>query len=327
MRDTKNFVCQRPHRRPRAQGDFSSPLFGTIYDPATAAPNPAGGLVLQPFAGNRIPSDRFDPVAQQVLQLYAAPNTNFNALASNFVNNPALKRTDDQFDIRIDHRLNDANNLFGRYSFGDATQLFPECHADRAESLRRRQRQRQPQPVCARRAWPSITSTPSPTGFCPKPVSGFTRTNYTGLPLGNGDPLLDKIIIPNQRYNDTIQTIPTFGISGITAIGPQGNVPNFSVLNNYQVSENLSYTLSGHTFKFGGDFIRRQLNNNFTGAPTGAFSFSGVYTTVNAAGAARPGKCVRGFPAGPAGELQLATFSPAASDAAMSSRPPIFRTT
>jgi len=62
------------------QGDFSSPLFGTIYDPATAAPNPAGGLTLQPFAGNRIPSGRFDPVAQQVVvQLYAPPNTNFNA--------------------------------------------------------------------------------------------------------------------------------------------------------------------------------------------------------------------------------------------------------
>src|ERR1043166_8230479 len=111
VRDTKNFVANVPTLAAR-QGDFSSPLFGVIYDPATAAPNPAGGLTLQPFAGNRIPSGRFDPVAQQVVQLYAPPNTNFNALASNFVNNPALKRTDDQFDIRIDHRLNDANNLF-----------------------------------------------------------------------------------------------------------------------------------------------------------------------------------------------------------------------
>src|SRR5690349_13966319 len=103
VRDTKNFVANVPTVLEK-QGDFSSGLFGTIYDPATAAPNPAGGIVLQPFASNRIPSARFDPVAQQVLQLYADPNTNFNALSANFVNNPALQRTDDQFDIRIDHR-------------------------------------------------------------------------------------------------------------------------------------------------------------------------------------------------------------------------------
>src|SRR5439155_17895811 len=88
---------------------------------------------------------------------------------------------------------------------------------------------------------------------------------------------------------------------------------NFSVLNNYQVSENLSYTLgSGHTFKFGGDVIRRQLNNNFTGAPTGAYSFSGVYTTVNAASAARPGNAfadfLLGVPAGSNRDILLGGF-------------------
>ena len=155
---------------------------------------------------------------------------------------------------------------------------------------------------------------------------GFTRTNYNGLPLGNGDPLLNKINIPNQRYNDTIKTIPTFGISGITTIGPQGNVPNFSVLNNYQVSENLSYTFSEHSLKFGGDIIRRQLNNNFTGAPTGAYSFSGVYTTVNAASAARPGNSFA-ISCSDCPPVPIATSCSVVSDAVTSSPPPTSRTT
>src|SRR5215472_115936 len=93
VRDTKNFVSNVPTALER-QGDFSAAAFGTIYDPATAAAGASGGLVLQPFPGNRIPSQRFDPVAQQIVSLDALPNTNFGALASNFINNPALRRTD-----------------------------------------------------------------------------------------------------------------------------------------------------------------------------------------------------------------------------------------
>jgi hypothetical protein len=288
VRDTKNFVSNVPTAAERL-GDFSAAGFGTMYDPATAASNGSGGLTLQPFAGNRIPSQRFDPVAQQIVSLYAPPNTNFGALASNFVNNPALRRTDDQFDIRIDHRINDANNIFGRYSFGDATQLFPNAMLTPQNPFGGGSGKGNLSPLRAQSLALNYIHTFS-ARFLAETRLGFTRTNYTGLPLGNGNPLLNNINIPNQRYNDTIQTIPTFSVSGLTALGPQGNVPNFSVLNNYQVSQNLNYTLaSGHSLKFGGDFFRRQLNNNFTGSPTGAFSFSGTYTTVNAASAARPG--------------------------------------
>lgn len=301
VRDTKNFVSNVPTQQER-QGDFSASAFGTIYDPATAAPNGAGSLTLQPFPGNRIPVQRFDPVAQQILGLYAAPNTNFGGLASNFINNPALKRTDDQFDIRIDHRLNDSNNVFGRYSFGDATQLYPNAMLTAQNPFGGGTGKGNLSPLRAQSLALNFIHTFSPR-FLAETRFGFTRTNYSGLPLGNGDPLLNNINIPNQRYNSSIQTIPTFGVNGLTTLGPQANVPNFSVLNNYQVSENLSYTLGfGHTLKFGGDMIRRQLNNFFTGSPTGAFSFSGVYTTVNAASGAKAGNAFADFLLGlPAG--------------------------
>jgi hypothetical protein len=271
----------------------------------------AGASRFQPFAGNRIPAQRFDPVAQQILTLYASPNTNFGGLASNFVNNPALKRTDDQFDFRIDHRINDSNNVFGRYSFGDATQLFPNAMLTTQNPFGGGSGKGNLSPLRAQSLALNYIHAFS-NRFLAETRLGFTRTNYNGLPLGNGDPLLDKINIPNQRYNDTIKTIPTFGVSGLTTLGPQGNVPNFSVLNNYQVSENLSYTFSRHSLKFGEDMIRRQLNNNFTGAPTGAYSFSGVYTTVNAASAARPGNAfadlLLGLPASSNRDILLGGF-------------------
>jgi hypothetical protein len=311
VRDTKNFVSNVPTPAER-QGDFSAGAFGTIYDPATATAATGGGLALQPFAGNKIPAPRFDPVATQILALYALPNTNSGALASNFVNNPALNRTDDQFDMRIDHRLTDANNIFGRYSFGDAKQLFPNAMLTAQNPFGGGSGKGNLSPLRAQSLALNYIHTFSPR-FLAETRLGFTRTNYTGLPLGNGNALLNNINIPNQRYNSSIQTIPTFGVSGVTTLGPQSNVPNFSVLNNYQVSENLSYTLSsGHSLKFGGDFFRRQLNNFFTGSPTGAFSFSGVYTTVNAASAAKPGNSfadfLLGLPASSSRDILLGGF-------------------
>jgi hypothetical protein len=311
VRDTKNFVSNVPTPQER-QGDFSASAFATIYDPATAVANPSGGLTLQPFAGNRIPVQRFDPVAQQILGLYALPNTNPGALASNFVNNPALSRTDDQFDIRIDHRLNDANNVFGRYSFGDAKQLFPNAMLTAQNPFGGGSGKGNLSPLRAQSVALNYIHTFSPKLLAETRL-GFTRTNYTGLPLGNGNPLLNNINIPNQRYNSSIQTIPTFSVSGLTALGPQSNVPNFSVLNNYQVSQNFSYSLgSGHSLKFGGDIIRRQLNNFFTGSPTGAFSFSGVYTTTNAASAAKAGNAfadfLLGLPASSSRDILLGGF-------------------
>src|SRR5260370_5483434 len=54
VRDTKNFVSNVPTVQER-QGDFSSSLFGVIYDPPTPAPTGTGAVGLQPFSPTRHP--------------------------------------------------------------------------------------------------------------------------------------------------------------------------------------------------------------------------------------------------------------------------------
>ncbi|MBM3788676.1 MAG: hypothetical protein FJW30_30435 [Acidobacteria bacterium] len=60
-------------------GDFSQARLAngaavTIYDPATTRPNPAGGFLRTPFAGNMIPGGRISPVARNVSKFFPAPN-------------------------------------------------------------------------------------------------------------------------------------------------------------------------------------------------------------------------------------------------------------
>lgn len=291
VRDSNNFTSSVP--LPSAlQGDFSNPVYKAIYDPATSVPS-RSPVVLSPFPGNKIPVNRIDPAAAALAKFYPAPNVNVNSTTLNFINNPGLQRNDDQFDTRIDHRFNEANNIFGRYSFADAYQHTPtplltatnpfgggaqgNLSWVRAQSIA----------INYIHMWsPRLLSE---TRF------GFTRTRLTVRPEGYADTAGNSVQIQNQRYSDLVQTIPTITLSGLTYLGPQGNVPNVSVQNNFQVAQNFSYTLSNHTLKFGGDLIRRQLNNFFTGSPASSYGFSGAYTNVNAIASPTGGNAVADF--------------------------------
>jgi hypothetical protein len=70
-------------------GDFTGQP--VIYDPATTAPNASGsGYVRTPFAGNRIPSARMDPVSMNILQA-GFPEANLPGTANNHFNSGSAR--------------------------------------------------------------------------------------------------------------------------------------------------------------------------------------------------------------------------------------------
>src|SRR5262249_8247119 len=96
-----------PTDRMRA-GDFSANGF-VVRDPLTGAP----------FPGNVIPSERIDPAARRVLDLFypratLAPVANGLGRAQQFVN---LSTVSDRADVRGDHQLSPGDFLFLRVSW------------------------------------------------------------------------------------------------------------------------------------------------------------------------------------------------------------------
>ena len=83
----------------------------TIYDPTTG----------QPFPDNVIPQNRIDAAARNLVNLWPAPTS--DAATNNFVYAPVKTQEDDSFDVRLDHRFNESNALFARYSYNNATHL------------------------------------------------------------------------------------------------------------------------------------------------------------------------------------------------------------
>jgi outer membrane receptor protein involved in Fe transport len=90
-------------------GDLSA--YGVnIYDPETGAQ----------FPGNQIPAGRLSPQAQALLDLIPRPNADGrdNGTRDNYVASGIEEFREDSFNVRIDGRLNDRVNTFGRYSYG-----------------------------------------------------------------------------------------------------------------------------------------------------------------------------------------------------------------
>ena len=95
-------------------GDFSE-LSAPIYDPTSATRTP--------FPGNVIPQSRFDPIAVKYMQLYPLPTN--PGLANNFAYTNQRTQDNDAFDVRVDHRFNNSNTVFARYSYNKTDTLTP----------------------------------------------------------------------------------------------------------------------------------------------------------------------------------------------------------
>src|SRR6185436_17061768 len=97
-------------------GDFSALLAqGTqIDEPQSAQISTGTNVVRTPVAGNIIPTNRINPIAQKVLNSYPLPNQTADAGGRNnfFYENP---RTDDFYSVsmRFDHTLTPKQRLMG----------------------------------------------------------------------------------------------------------------------------------------------------------------------------------------------------------------------
>jgi outer membrane receptor protein involved in Fe transport len=116
-------------------GDFRE--YGVnIYDPDGGAP-----ANRQQFANNMIPAGRLSPQALALLQRVPIPNAagTENGTINNYVGSGSETFDGNALNVRIDGRLRDGMNTFGRYSLGDflrdGPQVFGEGGGDELVNL------------------------------------------------------------------------------------------------------------------------------------------------------------------------------------------------
>ncbi|MFQ5694361.1 MAG: TonB-dependent receptor domain-containing protein [Terriglobia bacterium] len=191
-----------------------------------------------------------DPVGLALVDLYPLPQSGFT-----FTGAPQVPVDQHSFDIRIDQRLGDNDNLYGTFSFFDNEAIiergaFENPLAPGGFSA-----------VADVRSYHNSISwvhTFSPTVLNTARF-GFNLVRSVSSPLapaGNAGPDFGLTGLPGTFAHG----LPPIVISGYEILGTNRWRPQFANSQVWQVIDNLSYIRGRHTFKFGFEY-KRAINN------------------------------------------------------------------
>ena len=223
------------------RGDFSHSLFGVPINPFTG----------QPFQNGVIPDFFIHPVGRAIAAHYPLPNR--NVPFQNFVSSPVLQDDNDSFDVRVDHYLTDRAQLAFRYSFGDRDLFEPftgpsfSAVPGFGDTVKRR----------SQNAMAAFTYVLSPR------LINETRLAFSRVASSvtqEASVLNSQVGLPTISPQSRDLGLSFITITGFSPLGDEGNNPQNSVTNVYQVLDNVSYVHGDHVVKFGADIRVTQQN-------------------------------------------------------------------
>ncbi|HEV7680715.1 MAG TPA: TonB-dependent receptor, partial [Pyrinomonadaceae bacterium] len=222
-------------------GNFSQSLFGPPNDPFTG----------MPFSGGLIPNGRINAVGRALAALYPLPNR--NVPFQNFVSSPTQRDRNDSFDARVDHRWNQKADLTFRYSFGDRDLFEPFTGPNLAlvpgfgDSVKRR----------SQNVMGALTYVLSPTLVNETRVALSRVAASVTQQASTLNPAVGLPVISSKLRDAGLSFIT---VTGLSPLGDEGNNPQNSVTNVYQVLDTASYVRGSHLIKFGADIRYSQQN-------------------------------------------------------------------
>ena len=226
-----------------------------------------------PFANNTIPAARINQTAKALIDLWPAP-TNSEQL-NNYTSSYALGGNQNQNIVRIDHKINDAQHLFGRFSqWNNLNQ--PEDPLGTG--------------LCLDRCTETMTSKGVALGynyvFTPNIIGNLdisaTRFNYLRTPKNSG---FDFTTIGwNPAFNTEVEsserTPPTLGVLGESdnVMSTQGQSYIVDHDTQYWISPTLTLVRGRHTIQVGYQDEITLDNYAQSNIISGYLGFDGTYT-------------------------------------------------
>lgn len=246
----------------------------TVYDPLTA--RPLNGLIVRdPFAGNRVPANRFDPVALKIQELIPKANVS-GTLFNNWQRPVPSPKTSKIPSVKIDHNLPNGTKIAGYYQYWNNDQISG------GDGL--------PLPLTARRdqflysqtARINFTHSLTPTLILTLGAGVQRHRNPDSSPasvLTDFDPVSELGLRGSATGG---------GFPRITGLG-SGNFGGLSLGigptngNNYLTSKptataGAAWIHNNHSFKIGGDFQLDAFTNRNLNGTTGVYSFGATQT-------------------------------------------------
>jgi outer membrane receptor protein involved in Fe transport len=288
---------------PFRSGNFSA-YRPTIFDPRGRRVGPSGSVISTPLPGNQIPQSLLNPSSVAVLGLLPPPNFGgSDAQARNYLRIAPRPYNNDQFDVKIDHRLGNSDSLSGRFSLANATSpnagSFDGFIGAGSSSIRN-----------TRSAVLSETHIFSPN-LVNEFRAGFARHNGSSVPNDTASGVEFALKNNVAMFPFPLLAFPgiTFAFSGQISSATQfssigGGNPDLAIENTFQWADNLSITRGNHTFKTGAD-LRRYRFDDINGG--GTLLFGSIFSSSSdTAGSGAPlADFLFGYPSGTDGRQLL----------------------
>ncbi len=237
------------------QGDFSQLTDGqsrpiTLYDPWSTA-GASQNYSRVPYVGNIIPIGRRSPFAAHfysVLPEANQPDIN-PAVASNYLAPDPVSQDDSTYTVRIDHRLRDKDQIFGRYSNGNMLKLH--------------RRQSQPIPITTDKLWNSHDTGETmqsavvswnhvfgPSFFMETVVTG-SRSNWRFC-LADPNAAQAQIVSPQLGVPNPFNVAGAPNLTNLGfALQGTGFIPRFDDTKPITGEQNYTLVRGKHQFEFG----------------------------------------------------------------------------
>ena len=253
-------------------GDFSPETgaivgvkYPTIYDPQTG----------QPFADNKVPAGRIDPVVASLIALFPEPNA--AGELNNFVRNALAQDNTDNYNGRADWTPSQNNSLFVRYNYSNRFRFIPGYLGGLADgsstSAWGRQSLKNHSLVIG---WTHVFNASLVNDFRFGWVRNFSFAEQDPFALtqyaGN--------FVPGIPINPAVGGgVPLTTFTNYAFLGSPDFLPKQQVPQQYQYNDTLSLTRGRQTYKMGGS-LYLPMRNLFQDEPgmRGDLTFTGIFT-------------------------------------------------
>jgi hypothetical protein len=273
--------------------DFSNTAT-VIYDPKQV--NCSSGSCIRPAVPNNvIPANEVDPIGLAVLNSYPQPNIPSAGEFNNYSFSDVIHGPDYQYDIKIDHQINDKQHINGRFSHAWSNYYTPFILGDAFDNAGSGDGiGSTPQPVQNASLEYSWTLNPRMVWTTRAGLDRVHEAETTNIPsITNFNASLPAGVTglsPLYEQANGIDRMPAFYMNGAALAAATGGSENADLYDQCCINTTFGHTLfsyssqlviskSTHLIKIGGE--QRLFYNNFFQPPdpSGVFNFSDYVTS------------------------------------------------
>ncbi|MBI4443400.1 MAG: TonB-dependent receptor [Acidobacteria bacterium] len=219
-----------------------------------------------------------DPAIRPYMDAYPLPNEPDRADGTARLVRSDTETTKQNYAVvRVDHRINDSNFLFGRFLIDNAEVVTPSFTVDGLMQTANR-----------------FVTVEGTHIFSPQ-LLGRANLSFNRTPNRSYYSVQEGFQYPNDFWSFDGRGVPgRFSVSGLSGWGGMGGgSPRIQIQNQYTFKGDFNYSRGRHALKFGGGYERIQFNQRSDLAGGGSFSFASLENfltnTADSASFTRPG--------------------------------------